>query len=65
MTDLHIGYENVTPFELTETVTGAGRDDELYRVRKVTFGNGKGRSTIVYTTASQPHHRLRHTETPR
>lgn len=48
LAELHIGYENVTPYELTETVTGATSDKEIYRVRKMMFGKGKDRSTIIY-----------------
>ncbi|MFC9836509.1 DEAD/DEAH box helicase [Rhodococcus sp. NPDC127530] len=49
LSELHIGYENVAPYEdLTETATGAASAEELYRVQKMTFGKGKDRSTIIY-----------------
>ncbi|ATI35601.1 damage-inducible protein [Rhodococcus sp. H-CA8f] len=48
LSELHIGYEDVEPYELTETVTGTGTGTDLYRVRKMAFGKGKDRSTIIY-----------------
>ena len=55
LADLHVGYEAVTPFPLQEIVTGAGPGDELYVVRKMTFGRGatareKDRTRIVYNS---------------
>ncbi|MDT2006664.1 hypothetical protein FXW78_22410 [Rhodococcus opacus] len=45
---MHTGYENVTPYKLTETVTGSPSESDLYRVQKMAFGKGKDRSTIIY-----------------
>ncbi|GAA3512299.1 DEAD/DEAH box helicase [Georgenia daeguensis] len=50
---LHIGYEAVEPYPLTERVSGTGVDWELYRVHKMRFkgtGKNKDRSTIVYNS---------------
>jgi len=48
LSDLHVGYETVTPYPLTETTSGKPTDDERYRVQKMTFGRGKDRSTVLY-----------------
>jgi predicted helicase len=47
---LHVGYESVAPYELTETLTSGAAvpDAERYRVQKMSFGRGKDRSTIIY-----------------
>jgi len=47
---LHIGYETVTPYPLTETTTGNPTERARYRVQKMTFGRGKNRSTVIYNT---------------
>ncbi len=48
LADLHVGYETVTPFPLTEATTGNPTEGERYRVQKMTFGRGKDRSTVIY-----------------
>lgn len=53
LADLHIGYETVEPYPLTETLTGSASEDELYRVQKMRYqGRGKNqdRSTIIYNS---------------
>ncbi|WP_051479009.1 type ISP restriction/modification enzyme [Arthrobacter sp. H5] len=44
---LHIGYEEVEPYPLEETIVSDTVVDP-YRVRKMTFGKGKDRSRIIY-----------------
>ncbi|PFG45025.1 putative helicase [Georgenia soli] len=49
---MHVGYEAVEPYPLTETVAGTAGDDwELYRIRKMRYpgvGKSKDRSTIIF-----------------
>jgi predicted helicase len=49
LTDLHVGYETVKPWALTETITApiGTEDDEIYQVQKMTFAAKSDRSTIV------------------
>lgn len=44
---LHIGYEDVEPYPLEETAVGTAVENP-YRVRKMSFGKGKDRSSIIY-----------------
>ena len=49
LSDLHVGYEQVEPFDLDEMPTSAAKDpDTLYRVEKMRFGPNKDRTTIIY-----------------
>ncbi|TQF65314.1 N-6 DNA methylase [Rhodococcus spelaei] len=52
LADLHIGYENVDPYPLEETVTKAGDVDEyeLYRVQQMRHRTKADRSTLVYNS---------------
>jgi predicted helicase len=55
LADLHVNYESVAPYPLDELVNGKGKEDELYRVQKMTFARGsspreKDRTRIVYNS---------------
>lgn len=57
LADLHIGYEQVEPYQpIVETVAGNASDtplEDLYRVNKMKFAREKGevdRTTILYNT---------------
>ena len=52
LADLHVGYETVKPYPLTEHVTGTldGNDRDLWRVSKMTWRSKGDRSAIVYNT---------------
>ncbi|WP_324651978.1 DEAD/DEAH box helicase [Georgenia sp. H159] len=53
LADLHIGYETVEPYPLTESVTGTADEPELYRVQKMRYqGRGKNqdRSAVIYNS---------------
>jgi predicted helicase len=51
---LHLGYETVEPYPLTEETTGEPNDPDFYQVHKMAFGKGKGstkdRSRVVYNS---------------
>ncbi|ABM10457.1 MULTISPECIES: DEAD/DEAH box helicase [Paenarthrobacter] len=44
---LHIGYEEVEPYPLEESAVSDNVENP-YRVRKMNFGKGKDRNTIIY-----------------
>jgi predicted helicase len=48
LADLHLNYENVTPFALDENATADLPDSDLYRVKRMRFAKGNDRSTIIY-----------------
>jgi len=48
LANLHVGYEAVDPYPLTEANTGNPTEGERYRVQKMTFGRGMDRSTVIY-----------------
>ncbi|MDT0531864.1 type ISP restriction/modification enzyme [Micromonospora sp. DSM 115977] len=51
LAELHIGYEEVEPYPLTESADGKVTGSELYRMQKMRFagtGKAKDRSTIIY-----------------
>ena len=50
LADIHLNYETVEPYALEEIVQGepAGDPYDFYRVRKLSFGARKDRSSIIY-----------------
>jgi predicted helicase len=47
LADLHVGYESVDPYPLTEEITGPGADD-MWRVTKMRWRSKSDHSAIVY-----------------
>ncbi|QCQ04005.1 helicase [Ligilactobacillus animalis] len=43
--DLHLNYENVAPYDDVDVICG---DNPSYRVKKMKFGKGKDKSTIIF-----------------
>jgi predicted helicase len=51
LADLHVGYESVKPYPLTETITGTPADErELWRVTKMRWRSKSDHSAIVYNS---------------
>ncbi|MFI7494474.1 DEAD/DEAH box helicase [Kocuria sp. M4R2S49] len=50
LAELHLGYEAVEPYPLTEVVKGEAPTEaiELYRVRKMKYGPGNDKTKLVY-----------------
>jgi predicted helicase len=50
LADLHVGYETVGPYPLTEHVTGTldGNDRDLWRVTKMRWRSKSDHSAIIY-----------------
>ncbi|AEN91936.1 Adenine specific DNA methyltransferase, putative [Priestia megaterium WSH-002] len=50
LANIHLNYETVEPFDVTEVIQGEiGRVD--FRVRKMVFGKNKDKSTIIYNNS--------------
>ena len=43
--DLHLNYEDVAPYDDVDVICG---DNPSYRVKKMKFGKGKDKSTIIF-----------------